>query len=390
MPRGIYLDNSMTTRPSMHAVSKMMPFFSDMWGTPSAPHLGGQEILPYITESYKAIYSLLGAREIDDFVFTSSGAEAINQVILSSYFDATVPSGKNQYITSQVDEAPSIMAIGRLEQLGCVGKMVHPDKNGQVTAKILSEAISPRTAMISLSWANGLTGIINPVSDIAKLCQERGILFHLDATHVLGKLYFDLEEVGAHFVSFNGDQLHAPKGTGGLYIKAGTKCSPLILGGIEQGGLRAGSYNVPGLIALGHAAKEAVESRDLLCAEVARLRDKLEMSIVANYPEAVPFYSDQERLPHCTTIAFPGITNEALLYALNRKGLYASIGGGSFQQLGLILAGAGVSEILAHTAISFSLSRETQEEEIVKAVDIIVDAAKRLRRISTAFDFKKK
>jgi cysteine desulfurase len=231
-----------------------------------------------------------------------------------------------------------------------------------------------------LSWANGLTGTINPIGEIASLCQQRGILLHLDVTHVLGKLYFEIADTDAHFFSFNGGPLHAPNGCGGLFVKAGTACSPFILGGSEQGGLRAGSFSVGHLAALGHAAKEAVDSRDLLCTEVARLRDKLEMDIVAHYPEAVPFYSNQERLPHCLTIAFPGISNEAMLYNLNRRGVYASIGGGCFQLLSQLLVRSGVPDSLAQTAVSFSLSRETNEDEIDRAVFLITDSAKQLRQ----------
>lgn len=383
MPRGIYLDNSMTARPSVQAVSRMMPFFSEIWGSPASPHLGGQEPLPAITESYRFIYDLLGAKESDDFVFTSSGAEAVNQVILATYFDQVRISGKNQLISSHLDEAPAMMAMGRLEQLECVSKLVYPDRQGKVTAQILSEAVSPRTALISLSMANGLTGVINPVDEIAALCKERGIALHLDLTHVLGKMYLEVCDLGADFITFNGEQFHAPKGTGGLWIRSGSRCSPLILGGTEQGGGRGGSFNVPALIALGQAAKEAVESRDLICSEVARLRDKLEMGIVSHYPAAVPFYIDQERLPHCTVIAFPGIPNETMLHALNRKGLFANIGGGSFQKIGLLLAASGVAEIIAHTAIAFSLSRETHEEEIDRAIEIVSTAAKFLRNLSS-------
>lgn len=366
----------------MQAVSSMLPFLRDMWGTFSAPHLAGQELQVSIAESYKSIYDLIGAKESDDFVFTSSAAEAINQAILSAYFNITMTTGKNHYLTSHIDDAPTIMSLGRLEKFDCVCKMVTANKSGQVTAEILAEAITPRTAMISLSWANGLTGVINPVAEIGQLCRERGIALHLDATHVLGKLYFDLEDVSVDFLSFSGDHLHAPKGTGGLWVKAGQHCSPLIIGGIEQGGLRAGNLNVAGLVALGQAAKEAVESRDLLCTEVARLRDMLEMGIVAHYPEAMPFYQAQERLPHCTTIAFPGIVNETLLYALNRQGVYACIGGGSFQQLALMLKGAGVAPELAQTALSFSLSRETTENEIDKAIEIIAATVKKLSKMS--------
>jgi len=382
MPRGIYLDNSMTTRPSLEAVSTMMPFFSDKWGTPSAPHRGGEELSSSIIEAYDFVYSLVGARDIDDFVFTSSGAEAINQVILSSYFDVTQNTGKNQFITTHIEEAPPIMAIGRLEKLDCVGKMVYPDKKGQITAEILSEAITPRTALISMSFANGLTGVINPISEIAALCKDRGILLHVDITHALGKLECDFGDSDIAFVTFNGDHIHAPKGTGGLFIRAGIKCSPLILGGIEQGSMRAGSYNVAGFVALGAAAKEAVDAKDLLCTETARLRDKLERGIVANFPTAVPFYSDQERLPHVLAVSFPGIANEAMLYALNRKGVFASIGGGNFQKIDIILAACQVPQKIAECAINFSLSRETTEDDIERAIDIVSTTAKQLRKLS--------
>jgi cysteine desulfurase len=224
--------------------------------------------------------------------------------------------------------------------------------------------------------------VIQHLPDIADLCQQRGILLHLDATHILGKLFYELEDVQADFITFNGDQLHAPKGTGGLYIKHGVKCSPFILGGSEQGGLRAGSFNMPGLAGLASALKEAMDSRDYICTEIARLRDKLEDGIKKGYPRAAVFFQEQERLPHCTTIAFPDINNEALLFTLNRKGVYASMGGGQFQQLALLLMACGVEETLAHSSLSFSLSRYTTEEEIDKAISVIVETAHFLANMS--------
>lgn len=383
MTHRIYLDNSMTTRPSERAIGKMLPFLTDMWGSPSAPHQIGQEPLPAIEESLKAIYSLIGATEQSDFVFTSSGVEAVNHAILSAYFDITRATGKNHFITSHIDEAATIMSIGRLEKIGCVGKMANADKNGLITAAAIADTITPRTALVSLSWANGLTGVIHPVAEIAALCQERGIRFHLDATHVLGKLYYELSDIDPDFLSFNGNHLHAPPGTGGLYIKEGVQCSPFIVGGLEQGGRRSGNMNIPALTALGQAAQEALETRDLVCTEVARLRNKLEQGIVAEFPTAYPLFCDQERLPHCSAIAFPGIVNEALLYALNRRQVYASIGGGNFQQIVLILTASGIPETLAQTALSFSLSRTTTEDEIERAIAIIGETARRLRKNST-------
>lgn len=382
MVQGIYLDNNTTTHPSEKAVAKMVPFLTERWGVPSVPHLMGQQLLPAIEDALKGVYALIGAKESDDVIFTSSSAEGVNQVVLSTYFDVTVHTGKNQFITSVIDEAPAIMAMGRLEHLSCVGKMAAVDKHGRITAEAIAEAMTPRTALVSIGWANGLTGVINPINEIAAICKERGVHLHLDATHVLGKIFSDWEEIPAQFMTFSGDSFHAPSGTGGLFIRSGTKCSPLILGGNEQGGYRAGAYSVAGLVALGQAAKEAIDAQDYMCTEIARLRGKFENGIVAKIPDAVIFFRDQERLPNCTAIGFPGVANEALLYLLNRRNVYASIGGGSYQQLGLILAASGIDNVLAHTAVSFSLSRETTEDQIDQAIEIIAESVQHLRKIS--------
>jgi cysteine desulfurase len=378
----IYLDNHTTTKPSAAVVKEMMPFLSDLWGVPSAPNLFGQELLPAIEQAYRNLYRLFGASDSDTVILVSSGAEAVNHAILAAYFDMTRHTGKNHFVTSQIDEAPMIMAMGRLEQLGCSVKMANANKQGKVTAKEISEAITPRTALVSLCWANGLTGVIHDVAEIAKVCQSRGILFHLDASHVLGKIFFDLTEITPDLISFNGDHIHGPKGTGALYIRSGLRLSPFILGGQDQGGQRAGAVNVAGLAGLGIAAKESLENLDLLGTEIARLRGRLESGIKEKYPETVIFFEDEDRLPNCTAMAFPGITNDAMMFALNRKGVFGSFGGGSFQKISLILIASGVDEVLANSAISFSLSRETTEEEIDQAVEIIASTAKRLRKLS--------
>jgi cysteine desulfurase len=378
----IYLDNSTTARPSEKAISAMMPYWTTYWGIPTTPHQKGQELYPALADYYKTLYAFIGAKENDQVILTSSGAEAVNHVIFSAYRDVTLPTGKNQFLTSKVDEASAMMAISRLEPFGCVGKMIEVNQQGIVTAAALADCLSPRTALVSLSWANGLTGVIQPIAEIAKLCKQRGIRLHLDATHVLGKLFYELEELSPDYLTFNGDQLHAPKGTGILYVKQGVVCSPFIFGSADQGGMRAGGLNMPGLAGLATAAQEALDSRDLLCTETARLRNQLERGILKGFPRAQVCFQAQERLPHCTTILFPGIANEALLFILNRRGVCASIGGGNFQQLGLMLVAAGIEENLAHSAVSFSLSRYTTEEEIERAIQIIVDSAQMLARLS--------
>ena len=216
------------------------------------------------------------------------------------------------------------MAVNRLEEHGCVGKMAKANSSGFVSSDSVLNEMTPRTALVSMSWANGLTGVINPVGEISTICQERGVKLHLDATHILGKLYFDLNDIGADYITFGGDVLHAPKGTGGLYIKSGGKCRALIRR--QTNGARPVLLMFPPLQPSDRLAKEALDARDLLCTEVARLRDRFESGIADGFSDAFFAFQKMERLPHCTTIAFPGIANEALLYALNRKNIFASIG----------------------------------------------------------------
>lgn len=378
----IYLDNQTTARPSQAVVKEMTPFFRERWGTIAAPHSLGQELFPAMEASLNALYKLLGAKDEDTILFTSSGAESVNHLIWSTYYDVTRHTGKNQFITSQIDEAPTIMSMGKLEELGCVIKLVDVNREGQASAKVIMEAITPRTALVSLSWANGMTGVIQPVNEIAAVCKSRGILLHLDATHVLGKLFIDLQDLPADFISFNGEQIHAPKGTGALYIRSGLRLSPLIAGGSEQAGLRGGSFSMANLAGLGKAAEEAVENQDLLCTEVARLRDKFEEEILKQLPDAVVFFKESDRLPNCSTICFPGVANDALLFLLNQKGVFASFGGGNFQKINLILAACGIDETLALSALHFSLSRDTTEEEIDQAVQRIGASVMQLKTLS--------
>lgn len=378
----IYLDNHTITNPSAAAVDAMLPYLKEFWGTPSAPHLLGQELLPILEQAYRSIYQALGVGDENTVIFTSSGAEAINHVVTAVYWDVTRPTGKNHFVTSQIDEAPSILSMGRLEQIGCSVKMASVSSEGKVTAKAISEALSPRTALVSLSYANAMTGVVHEIEEIAQICQTRGVLFHLDISYVLGKLFFDIGKIKPDFMTLNGDVIHAPRATGALYMRSGLKVSPFILGGSEQAGQRAGSINLASLMGFAVAARELVETQDLLCTETARLRDKLEAGIKKIFPEAVIFYQTEERLPNCSTIGFPGVANDALLFALNRKGVFASFGGGNFQKISFLLSASGVDELLANSAIHFSLSRDTHEEEIDQAIEIIGNTALKLRILS--------
>lgn len=377
-----YFDNSTTTRPSAEAVSKMLTYYTEKWGVLTQPHKMGQELFSSYSVALEHIYKLVGAEKADTIIMTSSGAEAINHALFSTYQDVSLVDGRNHFITAATDEAPFLMSLNRLTALGGAATFIKPNGNGIIDPKSLIEAMTPRTAMVCLSWANGSTGIVQPIYEIAEICKMRGVRLLVDVTHVLGKLFYSLNEFSIDFLSFNGDQLHAPKGTGGLYIRQGMKLSPFITGGMEQAGLRAGSLNVPAVIGLGEAAKQMLEARDYFCTEVARLKLLFEMEIKKRIPNSSILFEGMEKVPGILTCSFPGVVNEALLFLLNQKGVFASIGGGSEQLISHYLKTCGFDHFTADGAISFSLSRETHEEDIFFAVSALEMIVSKLRKTS--------
>ena len=352
----IYLDHHRATRPFPASVDAMLPFLRDP----------GETIV-----SNETILDALGASAGDRFYFFSSSAEAINHLYFSHYFDHIRETGKNHLITTNMEEASSMMALKRLEELGCTGKILSVNTQGQLTKEALEEVLRPRTSLVSLSWANGLTGVIHPIADLAAACHAKDVRLHVDASYVIGKLFFRFEDLPIDFLTFDGSLIHAPQGTAGLLVKERAHLSPPFssLVGVPVGSLAG----------LSHALEESLHVFDHVCLETARLRDKLEQGVMRGFPEAQVLFSHVERLPNCTSIAFPRVASDALLFMLHRKGVTASMGGGHYQRLSHILHACGMEEKIAECALSFSLSYETTEEEIDHAVKAIVECAQKLR-----------
>lgn len=381
MKERIFLDSISATKPAAAALRCMFPYLEDYYGQILSPHQMGQELTFEVEKSLRSIFSGFSAHEDDRFVFTSSGVEAINQVIYTIYKEVVRTTGKNQFVMTQCANAAQVLSVSKLEDEGCSLHFAKTQKNGIVSVDQIVDAISPRTALISLSIASPLTGVIQPISEIQKLCELRKILLHVDVTHAIGKIPLDFHEMGIDYMTFHGEQFHAPKGIGGLFVKKGAPLVPLISGEGEDDFFRGGPFNVALLVACKQAVQEAEENRNLYCTEVARLRDLLETEVQRGYPEAlIPFQED--RLPHISCICFPGIQNEFFLYNLNKKGVFASMGGGAFQAIDRVLNSASVDPKISKTALAFSLSKDTTEQEIQRASQIIVENAKRLRKLS--------
>jgi cysteine desulfurase len=329
----------------------------------------------------RQIWEALGLNGDHKLVVTSSGAEAVTHVITSAYLDDR--GGKEHLLLGAGDETAAIEASVRCEAYGARVSLVPLNSQGAIDADNVREAMTSTTRLLSLSWANGLTGVINSVGEISDICHERGVLFHLDITHAIGKLVIDFDDLGADFITFDGPAFGAPDGTGGLVVRQGQFLSPMIGGDFEQKGLRAGAVSEVLCAGLGQAFKEAVASVDQCCTEVAQLRDRLEVQLMERVG-AIPLLTESLRLPNVTCLAFDRVHGEALSFALQRQKVFTSIGGGAFQLLRVLLQNCQIEPALAASALSFSLNVHTQESQIDQVAGRILESVESLRKLSEA------
>lgn len=369
----IYLDNHTTTCPCNPAIDRMLYYLKESWGVPNSLNTLGMRAAEDLENLYAPIYQLLSLDPEDTFVFTSSSTEAVNHLVFGCFLEYTRKTGKNQFIVMANEDAALVYSLQRLEEeFDCHIKTVQ-------TIEALEKAFSPKTALVSFSLAQGLTGIIHPFEKIASLCKLKNVPLHIDATYALGKIPIPAD--GWSYLTFSGDRLHAPKSTGGIAIKKNMSLPPLLLGGKEQNSLRGAHLDMASFAALSSACQQSYLFLDQMSLETARLRQKLEEGL---RPYGTVLLEDSLRLPNVSVISFSGVWFESLLYFLQQKGVIASAGGGFSPQLGSILLSMGYPKEIAFTSLSFSLSRYTTDEEIDKAIPIIIETVEKLRTISVS------
>lgn len=237
----IYLDHHTATRPYCSSLDALLPFFKEHWGSVAAPHQMGQNLFGPLQRSTDLILGSLGAQPEDRFYFFHSGVDAISHLYLTHYFDYIRNTGKNHIVTTNIEEAATLLCLKRLEEVGCHGKILPVNCRGQLTKELLEESIGPRTSLVSISWANGLTGVIHPIADLSELCAAKGVALHVDASYVIGKLYLRFQDLGVDFMTFDGSLLHSPKGTAGLIIKEKISLAPPFFDDGSLGGRDGGS-----------------------------------------------------------------------------------------------------------------------------------------------------
>ncbi len=382
----VYLDNNATTLVDPLVKDAMDPFFTKMYGNPNSLHSFGTEIHPYMSIALDRLYDGINADDKDDIFINSCASEGNNTVIKSLYFDSVLNSKKNRMITSAIEHPAVSNVYLFLEKLGVDVKWLPVNSQGIVDPAELRKAIDPdKTALVSLIWANNETGLINPVKEYGEICRENGVKLHLDGVQAIGKIPVDVQDVEVDYLTFSAHKFHGPKGIGGLYVRNGAGITPLIHGGEQMNGKRAGTINTAFMIGMGLALELAVKNLDFEATEVRRLRDKLEDAIL-EIEDVEVIGSRDIRTPNTILASFRGIEGEAFLWDLNQKGIAASTGSAcSSESLesNPTFQAMQIGSDLAHTGMRFSLSRYTTEEEIDYAVDVIKGAVERLRGISS-------
>nr|WP_242524286.1 cysteine desulfurase NifS [Methylacidiphilum caldifontis] len=376
--RLIYLDNNATTPVDPEVLKEMVPFFSVYYGNPSSPHRLGQEAKQYVKKARNAIARFLCCQE-EEIVFTSCGTESNNAAILS----ALRTTGKKRIVTTSTEHSAIQELCLDLEKRGVEIDKMAVNSLGLIDLEELEKKINEHTAIVSVMWANNETGVIFPVEQIAKICKERGVLFHTDAVQAIGKIPIDLSQVPIDFLSLTGHKFYAPKGIGVLFVRKGSPFEPLIRGGSQEMRRRAGTENVPSIVGMGKAIAILSQRMDEENKRIRALRDLLETRILSEIPFTKLNGDREYRIPNTSNICFKGIDAETLLLDLDQKGICAS--GGSACTTGSlkpskVLTAMGLSPLDAKSSVRFSLGRHNTEEEIQFAVDEIIKSVEKIRK----------
>ena len=390
MEKMIYLDNNATTKVDEQVLEAMLPYFKEEYANPSSMYDFAKKSSDAIKVARKQVQEFLGASSDKEIIFTSCGSESANTAIKGVLANNRT---KRHIITTAVEHPCVLNLYQAYEKQGYKVDYIGVNSNGELNIKELEDKITDETALVSVMWANNETGIVFPVKEIAEIVKEKNptTMVYVDAVQVAGKINIDVKNTKIDMLGVSGHKFHAPKGIGVLYVKTGTILSPLIVGGHQERGKRAGTENVPYIVGIGKAAELAQASLDYETTEVKRLRDKLEAGILKNIYNARLNTSLTNRVPNTTNIGFQYIEGELILLHLSDIGVCASSGSactsGSLEP-SHVLKAMGVPFTSLHGSIRFSLSRFTTEEEVDYVIEQLPKIIEKLNKISPYQELK--
>ena len=381
--RRVYLDNNATTPVLPEILAAMQPFFGEHFGNASSIHHHGQETRAAVERARESVAALLGCKA-SEIVFTSGGTEGDNLAILG------VAAAGEHVITSTIEHHAVLNSSKHLQSLGCDVTYVPVDGRGLINPDDVRGSLRPNTRLISVMMANNETGVLQPVEEIGKIAAEADVYFHTDGVQAAGKVAIDVRGIGCDLLSISGHKMHAPQGVGALYVRKGTSLRPMLHGGSHERSRRAGTENVPGIVALGKAAEmaRAAFARDDLD-RMSALRDRLEQTILREVEGTKVNGQGAPRVPNTSSIHFDCIEGEALVIALDLKGLAVSTGAACSSgaiEPSHVLTAMGLNPQQARGSIRFSLGKQNTAEDVESALSLIPQTVARLRELSPVYN----
>lgn len=376
----IYLDHAATTPVDPEVLDAMLPYLGGQYGNASSVHALGRAARQAIDEAREALAEALHA-DYSEVIFTSGGTEADNLAVLGALTAA--PKQRNQLIVSAIEHPAVLRAADRAEQRGYAVTRLPVDAEGRVNPDTLADALSERTALVSIMHANNEIGTIQDVPRLARIAHEHGALFHTDAVQSFPWLPIHVRGMGADLLSVSGHKVHGPKGAGALYVRSGVLLAPLIVGGGQERELRAGTENVAAIAGFGKAVRLLERRRETDAAHVRRLRDRMIQTLMAAIPDLHLNGPRDGRLPNNVHVSTPGLDGAALLLGLDRAGVAASSGSACSSgaiEPSHVLQAIGLPRSLAASGVRFSLGRQTTEAEADAAAEAFIAIVARLRR----------
>jgi cysteine desulfurase len=375
----VYMDNNATSPLLPEVLEAMRPYFIEEFGNASSIHHHGQNTRAAVERARESVAALLGCRS-SEIVFTSGGTEGDNLAIFG-----LVKTG-DHIITTTIEHHAVLHACKELEKRGCDVTFVPVDGRGLVDPADVKRALRNNTKLISIMMANNETGVVQPVQEIGRIAKEAEVYFHTDGVQAAGKIPINVNEIGCDLLSISGHKMHAPQGIGALYVRKGTLIEPLFYGGNHERQRRAGTENVPGIVALGKAAEIAQAGlNNGSIARLRQLRDHLQSEILRKVEDVGVSGEGASRVPTTTNIHFDHIEGEALVIALDLKGLSVSTGAACSSgaiEPSHVLTAMGLPPEQARSSLRFSLGKQTTESDINFALDIIPETVARLRELS--------
>jgi cysteine desulfurase len=381
--RRVYFDNNATTPVLPDALEAMRPYFSEHFGNASSIHHHGQETRAAVERARESVAALLGCKA-SEIVFTSGGTEGDNLAIFGMVREG------DHVICSTIEHHAVLNSCKHLQAIGCEVTCVPVDARGLVDPDDVRRSLRPNTKLICIMMANNETGVLQPVEEIGRIAAEADVYLHTDAVQAAGKVPIEVNRIACDLLSISGHKMHAPQGIGALFVRKGTKLQPMLYGGSHERSRRAGTENVPGIVGLGKAAelaKEGLTGGDL--ARMAEMRDRIEQTILAEVEAVGVNGGGAPRVPNTTNLYFDGIEGEALVIALDLKGLAVSTGAACSSgaiEPSHVLTAMGLPAERARASIRFSLGKQNTTEEVDFGVNLVPQTVARLRELSPVYN----